>query len=202
MPLSLSKKSSLIAQSEIRAMTLACARISGINLAQGVCDTEVPLPVRTGAHEAIDTGINIYTRYDGLKALREAIAIKMREYNGISADPESEIIVSSGATGAFYCACLALLNPGDEMVLFEPYYGYHVNTLLAVGAVPVYVSMHPPDWSFSPDDLERVVTARTRGIMINTPANPSGKVFSLEELEWLRDFADGCGQRSGWGIFS
>jgi len=97
MPLSLSKKSSLIAQSEIRAMTLECARVGGINLAQGVCDTEVPLPVRAGAHEAIDAGINIYTRYDGLKALREAIARKMLEYNGISADPESEIIVSSGS---------------------------------------------------------------------------------------------------------
>jgi len=190
MSLSLSKKSSLIAQSEIRAMTLECARIGGINLAQGVCDTEVPLPVRSGAHEAIDAGINIYTRYDGLKALREAIANKMQEYNGISADPESEIIVSSGSTGAFYCACLALLNPGDEVMLFEPYYGYHVNTLLAVGAVPVYVSMNPPDWTFSPEDLERVVTPRTRGIMINTPANPSGKVFSREELEWLRYFAD------------
>ncbi len=190
MSLSLSKKSSLIAQSEIRAMTLECARIGGINLAQGVCDTEVPLPVRIGAQEAIDAGINIYTRYDGLKALREAIANKMQEYNGISADPESEIIVSNGSTGAFYCACLALLNPGDEVMLFEPYYGYHVNTILAVGAVPVYVSMNPPDWSFSLEDPERVVTPRTRGIMINTPANPSGKVFSREELEWLRDFAN------------
>ena len=190
MSLSLSKKSSLIAQSEIRAMTLECARIGGINLAQGVCDTEVPLPVRIGAQEAIDAGINIYTRYDGLKALREAIANKMQEYNGISADPESEIIVSNGSTGAFYCACLALLNPGDEVMLFEPYYGYHVNTILAVGAVPVYIRMNSPDWTFSPEDLERVVTPRTRGIMINTPSNPSGKVFSLEELEWLRDFAE------------
>ena len=81
----------------------------------------------------------------------------MRKYNGISADSESEIIVSSGSTGAFYCACLALINPGDEVILFEPYYGYHVNTILAAEAVPVYVSMNPPDWSFSPEDLERVV---------------------------------------------
>ena len=81
-------------------MTLACARIGGINLAQGVCDTEVPLPVWTG--------------------VKEAIAKKMREYNGINADTDSDIIVSSGATGAFYCACLALLNPGDEVILFEP----------------------------------------------------------------------------------
>ena len=114
MSLYLSNKSSLIIQSEIRTMTIACAKIGGINLAQGVCDTEVPIPVRRGADEAIEAGINSYTRYDSLKGLREAIAIKMREYNGISADPESEIIVSSGSTGAFYCAFLALLNPGDE----------------------------------------------------------------------------------------
>src|SRR3989338_7655321 len=178
MPISLSKKSSLIAQSEIRAMTLECARVGGINLAQGVCDTELPLPVGQGAKEAIDAGINSYTRYDGLKELRYAIANKMKDYNGIDTDPESEIIVSAGSTGAFYCACLALLNPGDEVILFEPYYGYHINTILAAEAVPSYVTMRPPDWTFAIKDLEQTVTTRTRGIMVNTPANPSGKVFS------------------------
>src|SRR3990172_4093000 len=187
MSLSVRKKSSLIVQSEIRTMTIACAKINGINLAQGVCDTEVPLPVRRGAEEAIEAGFNIYTRYDGLKELREAIAVKMREYNGINADPESEIIVSNGATGAFYSACQALLNPGDEVILFEPYYGYHVNTILAVEAVPTYVGLKAPDWTFSPEDLERVVTPRTKGIMINTPANPSGKVFTRSELEWIAE---------------
>ncbi len=168
MLLSLSKRASLIAQSEIRAMTLECARVGGINLAQGVCDTELPLPVGQGAKEAIDAGINSYTRYDGLKELRYAIADKMKDYNGIDTDPESEIIVSAGSTGAFYCACLALLNPGDEVILFEPYYGYHINTILAAEAVPTYVSLKAPDWTFSPEDLERVVTPRTKGIMINT----------------------------------
>jgi aminotransferase len=84
---------------------------------------------------------------------------------------------------------LALLNPGDEVILFEPYYGYHINTLLAVEAIPSYVTMRPPDWTFVPDDLESVVTPRTKGIMVNTPANPSGKVFSRTELEWIADFA-------------
>ena len=190
MSLSLSKKSSQIAQSMIRAMALECARVGGINLAQGVCDTELPLPVGQGAKEAIDAGINSYTRYDGLKELRNAIANKMKDYNGIDADPESEIIVSAGSTGAFYCACLALLNPGDEVILFEPYYGYHINTILAAEAVPTYVGLKAPDWTFSPEDLERVVTPRTKGIMINTPANPSGKVFSRIELEWIAEFAD------------
>ena len=189
MSLQISNRAERIVQAEIRAMSIECEKMGGINLAQGVCDTEVPLPVRVGAQKAIDAGINSYTRYDGLKELREAIAKKMLEYNGISANPEAEIIVSSGSTGAFYCACLALLNPGDEVLLFEPYYGYHINTILAAEAVPTYVGMTPPDWTFSPKDLERVVTPRTRGIMVNTPANPSGKVFSREELEWIAGFA-------------
>jgi len=189
MALSLSKKSSLIAQSEIRAMTIACAKIGGINLAQGVCDTEVPLPVRQGVQKGMDAGFNSYTRFDGLAILREAIAKKMADYNGLQADPETDIIVSSGSTGSFYCACLALLNPGDEVILFEPFYGYHVNTLLAVEAVPKYVTLHPPEWTFDPKELERVVTPKTRGIMINTPANPSGKVFNRSELEQIAEFA-------------
>jgi aminotransferase len=97
--------------------------------------------------------------------------------------------VSAGATGALYCACLALLNPGDEVIVFEPFYGYHISTLVATGAVPVYVRMSPPNWSFLMADLESVVTSRTRGIIINTPANPSGKVFTEAELKQLADFA-------------
>lgn len=189
MVLEISKKASRIVQAEIRSMSIECERVGGINLAQGVCDTEVPLPVRRGAQMAMDEGVNSYTRYDGLADLRNAIAKKMKTWNGIDADPETEIVVSSGSTGSFYCACLALLNPGDEVILFEPYYGYHVNTLLAADAVPAYVRMHAPDWSFKAEDLERAVTPRTRGIMINTPGNPSGKVFTKAELETIAAFA-------------
>jgi aminotransferase len=189
MPLEISQKSKRIVQSEIRSMHIECEKVKGINLSQGVCDTEVPLPVRRGAQKAIEDGVNSYTRYDGLAELRRAIAKKMRAFNGIEADPETEIIVSGGSTGAFYCACLALLNPGDEVILFEPYYGYHVNTLLAAEAVPSYVRLNPPDWTFTARDLEAAVTSRTKAIVINTPANPSGKVFSREELGWIRDVA-------------
>jgi aminotransferase len=189
MALKISQRAEQIVQSEIRAMFIECEKVKGINLAQGICDTEVPLPVRMGAHKAIDAGINTYTRFDGLEALREAIAKKMREYNGIIVDPESEIVVSGGSTGAFYCACLALLNPGDEVILFEPYYGYHLNTILAAEARPTYINLRPPDWSFQPEDLENALTAHTKGIIINTPANPSGKVFTPTELECLADFA-------------
>lgn len=189
MTLSLGKRGENIVQSEIRVMTIECARTGGINLAQGICDTGVPLPVARGAQVAIDRGVNSYTRYDGLIELRQAIARKMHEYNKITVDPETEVTVSAGATGAFYCACLALLDEGDEVILFEPYYGYHINTLRAVGAVPSYVTMHAPDWTFSPDDLERAVTPRTKGIIVCTPSNPCGKVFNATELQWIADFA-------------
>ena len=189
MPLSLSRRAALTVQSEIRLMSLECEKVKGINLAQGVCDTEVPLPVRDAAKRAIDGGINSYTRAEGLAPIRQAIAEKMRRFNGIECDPETEVIAHSGATGAFYASCLALLDPGDEVILFEPYYGYHFNTLVAVEAVPAFVTLQAPDWKFSPADLERAVTPRTRAIMINTPANPSGKVFTREELEWIAAFA-------------
>lgn len=189
MSLKLSGRHSSVMQSEIRNMSIECARIGGINLSQGVCDTLVPLSVRQGVTEAIENGTNTYTHYSGLKELRDAIEKKQRRFSGMDVDPDSEIIVSAGATGAMYCAFQALLNPGDEVIVFEPYYGYHISTLRAVEAVPVYVRMTPPDWSFSPDDLERKVTPRTRGIIVNTPGNPSGKIFSREELEWIAAFA-------------
>lgn len=190
MALSLSIKSARIEQAEIRAMSIACEKVGGINLAQGVCDTPVPLPIREQAHQGIENGTNSYTRFDGLAQLREAIAQKLSQHNGIHADPETEIVVSAGSTGAFYCACLALLDPGDEVILFEPYYGYHCNTLLAVEAVPRFVTLNTPDWSFTKFDLERAATSWTKAILINTPGNPSGKVFSRAELETIAEFAE------------
>jgi aminotransferase len=189
MGLKLSQRHEWVVQSEIRNMSIECDRLEGINLSQGVCDLEVPAIVRQGATAAMEAGFNTYTRYDGLTELRQAIAHKQKRFTGLEADPEREIIVSAGATGVFYCACLALLDPGDEVILFEPYYGYHVSTLVATQAVPVYVRMEPPQWTFRDHDLEKVLSPRTRGIMINTPANPSGKVFTFAELQLLADFA-------------
>ncbi len=189
MTLKLSDRHEWVMQSEIRNMSIECDKVCGINLSQGVCDTEVPLIVRDGARQAMDAGINTYTHYAGLMELREAVAAKQKQFYGMDVDPEKEIIISGGSTGAFYCACLALLNPGDEVILFEPFYGYHIQTLVATQTVPVYVRMKLPGWTFSLADLEAVVTHRTRGIMINTPANPSGKVFSRQELDMLAAFA-------------
>src|SRR6185295_15727872 len=172
-----------LAHSEIRAMTQACVHAKGLNMAQGVCDTPVPPVVLQAATQAMEDGKNIYSRFDGLPELRQSIAKKLAQYNGMSADPETDITVSAGATGSFHCACLALLNPGDEVILFEPYYQYHISALLAVEAVPVMVKMRAPDWTFSMADVERVITPRTTAIIVNSPGNPSGKVFTRHELE-------------------
>jgi aminotransferase len=170
-------------------MTVECARVGGINLAQGVCDTPVPEVVRRAAQAAIEAGANTYTRSDGIPELRAALAAKMRRDDELSYDPESEIVVTSGATGAFYVAAQALLEPGDEVVLFEPYYGYHRNTLEALGVTPVYVSLHAPDFGLRMSELEAAVTRRTRALVINTPGNPSGKVWSRAELEAVGELA-------------
>jgi len=185
----LSARAGRIAQSEIRVMSIECDRVRGINLAQGVCDTPVPIEVRQAAEAAIEAGHNSYTRLDGVSPLREQIACKMRSFNKVDCNAETDIVVTAGSTGAFYCAALALLNPGDEVILFEPYYGYHLHTVLSVDAVPVYVRLRGPDWNFSVDDLERIVTPKTRAIVVNSPANPSGKVFTRAELEVIADFA-------------
>jgi len=189
MSLNLAERCNLVMQSDIRTMSVECARIGGINLSQGICDTPVPAEVLLGASEAIGQGANIYTHYAGLRELRQAIAEKQKRFSGMELDAEREIVVSAGATGAMYCAFQALLNRGDEVIVFEPFYGYHVSTLRAVEAVSVFVPLDPPNWSFTIDTLEAAVTPKTKAILINTPSNPSGKVFTREELSLLAEFA-------------
>lgn len=170
-------------QSEIRAMTTECDRIGGINLAQGVCDTPPPAVVIEAAHQAIRDGHNIYTRCDGMARLREAIAVKQRRDYALEYDAEREVMVASGATAGLHSAIMALLNAGDEVVLFEPFYGYHVNALKSVRVKPVVVALAAPDWALDVDELKASISPRTRAILLNTPANPSGKIFTCEEIE-------------------
>jgi len=176
-------------QSEIRAMTTECDRIGGINLAQGVCDTPVPLPVEEEAIAAIRAGHNIYTRLDGIERLRKAIAQKQLRDHGLRYDPETEVLVACGATAGLHAAAMALLNPGDEVLLFEPFYGYHASTLKSMRVKPVLVPLAEPDWTLDTDALRAAITPRTRAMIVNTPANPSGKVFSRAELEAVADAA-------------
>jgi aminotransferase len=174
-------------QSEIRAMTTECDRIGGVNLAQGVCDTPVPAPVRDEAIAAIHAGHNIYTRMDGIGRLRVAIAKKQQRDYGLDYDPETEVLVACGATAGLHAAAMALLNSGDEVLLFEPFYGYHFSTLQSMRVKPAIVPLAEPDWALDTDALHAAITPRTRAILVNTPANPSGKIFSREELEAIAE---------------
>src|SRR5689334_18581197 len=185
----INQRMATLAHSEIRAMTQACVQAKGLNMAQGVCDTPVPPVVLRAAAQAMECGKNVYSRFDGLPELRQSIAKKLGRYNGIDADPETEITVSAGATGSFHAACLALLNPGDEVILFEPFYQYHVSALLAVEAVPVIVRLISPDWTLAPEAVEHAVTSRTKALIVNSPGNPSGKVFTTEEMQSLARIA-------------
>ena len=188
MSLSVSSRHEWVRKSELRAMSVECERVNGVNLSQGVCDLALPDAVARAAKDAIDSGANSYSRHDGTGALRRAIAGFYRRRAGMDVDPEYNVVVSAGATGALYCACLALLEPGDEVILFEPYYSYHESTLVAAEAGPVFVPTVPPDWQFSTEALEDVVTDRTRAMIVNTPSNPSGKVWDANEMAIIADF--------------
>jgi aminotransferase len=187
--LALSELAPGVFQSEIRAMTTECDRIGGVNLAQGVCDTPVPAVVEEAAIAAIRAGHNIYTRLDGIARMRNAIAAKQQRDYGLTYDPETEVLVASGATAGLHAAAMALLNPGDEVILFEPFYGYHYSTLISMRVKPVLVALDAPDWTLDADALRAAITPRTRAILVNTPANPSGKIFTLAETEAVAEVA-------------
>ena len=187
--LHLSEIAPRIIQSEIRSMTVECDAVGGVNMAQGVCDTPLPEVVIEAAIQAIHDGFNIYTRLDGVAVLREAIAEKFAHYNGLVVDPNKEVLVTSGATGAMASAAMALLDPGDEVILFEPFYGYHRSTLLSMRVEPVIVPMAPATWELDFDRLRAAITPRCRALVINSPGNPSGKVFTRAELEAIAELA-------------
>ena len=185
-----SDRASGLTQSAIRAMTVECNRLDGINMAQGVCDLEIPDVITQGAKAAIDNGFNTYMACEGYPDLRKAVADKMNRFYGMTVDPETEVFISAGATGVFYSVCMALLNPGDEVLLLEPFYGYHTATLKALGCKPVFAALEPPEWTINPDALEAAVSPATRALVLNTPGNPSGKVFSYAELTQIAAFAE------------
>lgn len=172
-------------QSDIRRYSAICAAMGGVNLSQGVCDQPAPDAVKEGAKRAIDADHASYTNLRGVIELRNAVAAKMRAFNGIDCDPDKEVVVTVGSAGAFACLALAVLNPGDECIVFSPFYSYHVNSLKLFGATPKFVDLQPPDWSFSLAELEAAITPRTKMILLCTPANPSGKVFTEPELRSL-----------------
>ena len=172
-----------LVQSDIRRMSRECERVEGINLGQGICDLPTIPELIEGATEAIQGSKATYSRFEGIDLLRRRIARKLERFNGYTADPEKEIVVTVGSTGGFAAAAMATLNPGDEVILFEPFYGYHLNTLKVMGISTKFVPLRAPDWSIDFDELRRAFSSRTKGIVVCTPSNPCGKVFSREELE-------------------
>jgi aminotransferase len=184
-------------QSDIRRFSALCAAVNGVNLSQGVCDQPAPDVVKSAAKEAIDADHAVYTHMRGIAELRGAIAEKMKTFNGIVADPETEIAVTVGTAAAFACTVLTLMNPGDEAVVFSPYYSYHVNLLRLLGNDVRFVDTHPPDWRYDLKALAGAFTDRTRIVLINTPANPSGKVFDEGEL---REIASLAREHNAWVV--
>lgn len=174
-----------LSQSGIRSMTIECRKVGGINLAQGICDTPVPEVVARAVSPAIAAGRNTYSPCEGTEELRRALAAKMLD-GGIRYDAETEIVATIGATGAFQIAATALLQPGDEVIVFEPFYGYHVSALRTLGLVPRFVALSAPEtgtpWALDDGALEAAIGPRTRAVIINTPSNPCGKVFTRDEL--------------------
>src|SRR3954469_1634278 len=174
-----------LVQSDIRRMTRECERVGGINLGQGICDLPTPPLVRDGAIAAIREGRSTYSFAEGAQELRVAIARKLERDNGVRADPATEICVTVGASGAFASTINALLDPGDGLLLFEPYYGYHLNAALVAGCEPRYLTLQPPDFTLREEDLERAIDAKTRAVVVCTPSNPSGKMYSRNDLTAL-----------------
>jgi aminotransferase len=172
-------------QSDIRRMTRECERLGGINLGQGVCDLPTPPRVAEGAIQAIRDRRSTYSHPEGTRELREAIAVKLARDNGIRADPGTEIVVTVGASGAYACALSGLLDPGDGILLLEPYYGYHLNAAVLAGLEPHFLALEPPAFDLAEEALEAACRPNTRAVVLCTPSNPSGKMFSQAELAVL-----------------
>ncbi|MBT0768836.1 pyridoxal phosphate-dependent aminotransferase [Kineosporia sp. J2-2] len=169
--------------SDIRAMSRESDRHGAINLAQGICDLPTPLPVAEATKAAVDAGLSTYSYPEGDIGLRQAIATKLQHHNGITTDPDHEIVVTVGATGAFTATVNALLDVGDGILLTEPFYGYHRSSAVIAGLEPQFVTLRAPGFELTEQALEDAVRANTRALVICTPANPSGRMFSRAELE-------------------
>jgi len=164
-------------------MSALAVATGSINLGQGFPDTDGPALVADAAVAAIRAGHNQYPPGSGVPELRAAVAEHQRAYYGLTVDPDDGVLVTVGATEAIAAALLALCEPGDEVVVFEPFYDSYAAGLSMAGAVPKVVTLRPPDWSFDPDEWRAAITPKTRLVLLNSPHNPTGKVFSDDELD-------------------
>ena len=188
----LSAKAEKFTESVIREMTRLALKHNAVNLSQGFPDFAAPEVIKEAARQAISDDINQYAITWGAKALRDAIVEKFEHTQGIRLDPEREITICCGSTEAMMSAMMAIINPGDEIVVFEPYYENYGPDAILSGATPRFVKMKPPTnendvWSYDQDELAATFGPKTKAIILNTPNNPTGKVFTRAELEFIRD---------------
>jgi aspartate/methionine/tyrosine aminotransferase len=183
----LSAKAEQFTESVIREMTRLALEHQAVNLSQGFPDFAAPAEIKEAARQAIADDINQYAITWGAKALRDAIAEKFERTQRIRVDPEREITICCGSTEAMMSAMMAIINPGDEIVVFEPYYENYGPDAILSGATPRFVKLRTPDWSYDERELSAAFGPRTKAIILNTPNNPTGKVFTRAELEFIRD---------------
>jgi aspartate/methionine/tyrosine aminotransferase len=183
----LSSKAERFTESVIREMTRLALRYGAVNLSQGFPDFAAPAEIKNAAKAAIDADINQYAITWGAKKFRDAIAAKFERTQGVAIDPEREITVCCGSTEAMMSSMMAIINPGDEVVVFEPFYENYGPDAILSGATPRFVKLRPPDWTFDPDELAAAFGPATKAIILNTPNNPTGKVFERAEFEIIRD---------------
>jgi len=180
-----SKKATQFTESVIREMTRLNQLYGGVNLSQGFPDFPAPAAIKEAACAAINADVNQYAVTWGARPLREAIAREFTKRYGLEIVADEQVTVCCGTTEAMMSTMMAIIDPGDEVVIFEPFYENYGPDAILSGATPRYVTLHAPGWSFDPDELAAAFNEKTKAIIINTPNNPTGKVFSREELEMI-----------------
>ena len=180
-----SQKSLRFTESVIREMTRLAQQHGAVNLSQGFPDFAAPEEIKAAAARAVAADVNQYAITWGAKSLRDALVAKQQRFTGLTFDPEREVTVCCGATECMASVMLALVDPGDEVIVFEPFYENYGPDAILSGAVPRFVRLREPEWSFDPAELAAAFNARTRAIVVNTPNNPTGKVFSRAEMEQI-----------------
>ena len=179
------RRISSFADSVFGEMTRLARLHNAVNLSQGFPDFEAPQAIKDAACAAIQAGENQYAPPYGTKALRDAIASDYTRRYGVPLDPDEQVTVCCGSTEAMMASMLACIDPGDEVIVFEPFYENYGPDAILAGATPKYIRLREPDWTFDPDELSRAFSNRTRAIVINSPNNPTGKVFTRAELELI-----------------
>ena len=180
-----SRKASLFTESVIREMTREAMKYGAVNLSQGYPDFPAPKDIKRVAMQAIADDVNQYAITWGAKDFREAIAKKTNWYLGLDIDPETEITVTCGSTEGMIAAMMATVDPGEEVIIFEPYYENYAPDAILSDAKPRYIALRAPDWSFDPLELRAAFSSKTKAIIICNPNNPTGKVFTRTEMEFI-----------------